>query len=136
MPLSLNPYLNFDGNCAEAMRFYAGIFGNEPQIMRFSEAPMKPAPGTEDRVMHASIRVGETMLMASDTMPGMPFTEGNNVYLSVAFTDAAEQTRVFAALAQGGKIEMPLEDQFFGRFGMLRDRFGVQWMVILEAQKK
>jgi PhnB protein len=136
MPLNMNPYLNFDGNCAEAMRFYGGVFGNEPRIMRFSDAPMPATPGTENRVMHASMRVGETMLMASDTMPGSPLTKGSNVYLSISFVDAGEQTRIFDALAKGGKVEMPLSDQFFGRFGMLSDQFGVKWMVILEPQKK
>lgn len=133
MPQKLNPYLNFDGNCAEAVNFYAGVFGTEPRIMRFAEGPTPAAPGTEDRVLHAVLDVGDTTLMASDTMPGMPFSQGTNVHLSVAFADPDEQTRIFEALAEGGRVEMPLADQFFGRFGMLTDRFGVQWMVIRQA---
>jgi PhnB protein len=129
----MNPYLNFDGNCAEAMKYYAGIFGTEPEIQRFSDAPIPAPPGTEDRVMHASFRVGDTTLMASDTMPGMPFAQGSNVHLSVAFADRDEQTRIFEALADGGSVDMPLADQFFGRFGMLTDRFGVKWMVIRQT---
>jgi len=133
MAMQLNAYLNFDGNCAEAMTFYGEVFRTEVKMMRFSDAPMPAAPGTENRIMHANLQLGSTPLMASDTMPGMPFAQGNNVHLSVAFTDRDEQTRVFEALAQGGKVVMPLGDQFFGRFGMLVDRFGVNWMVIMEA---
>ena len=71
--------------------------------------------------------------MASDTMPGMSLTRGTNVHLCVRFEDQEEQTRVFEALADSGTVDMPLSDQFFGRFGMLTDRFGVKWMVIREA---
>lgn len=134
MPQKLNPYLNFDGNCAEAMQFYASVFGTELKMMRFSEAPMPAAPGTENRVMHASLPISDGALMASDTMPGMPLNQGSNVHLCVEFSDANEQTRVFEALAAGGSVTMPLAQQFFGRFGMLTDRFGIRWMTILEEE--
>ena len=133
MPKRMNPYLNFDGNCADAMRFYASVFGGEATIMRFSDAPMPPAPGTEQRTMHAALPVGDTTLMASDTMPGMPFSPGTNVHLSLAFDDEDEQTRIYQALVAGGSADMPLAQQFFGRFGALTDRFGVKWMLIVEA---
>ena len=83
--------------------------------------------------MHSTIATGDMLLMASDTMPGQPFTAGNNVALSLNFTDEAEQTRVFEALSAGGTVTMPLAMQFFGRFGMLMDRFGIHWMVMLET---
>jgi len=133
--MNLNPYLNFPGTCADAMTFYAEVFGGEPRIMRYGDAPMPAAPGTEQLVMHAALRVGDVMLMASDVPAGMPFQAGNNVYLSLGFDDAAEQTRVFDALAAGGAVDMPLGDQFFGRFGALTDRFGIKWMLIFEPPR-
>ncbi len=131
MPKALNPYLNFDGNCAEAMQFYGSVFGVEPTLMTFADAPVPAPPGAEGRIMHAAINVGGTTLMASDTMPGRPFAAGTNVHLSLAFDDAEQQSKIYDTA--GGTADMPLSDLFFGRFGSLTDRFGVQWMLIVEA---
>lgn len=136
MSADLNPYLNFDGNCAEAMRFYGEVLGVEPSILWFKDAPMPAPPGSENRVIHATVAGPGFSLMASDTMPGMPFTMGSNVYLSLGFKDRDEQTRVFEALSAGGRVEMALGEQFFGRFGSLTDRFGVHWMVMLETPRE
>ncbi len=128
MSTGLNPYLHFDGNCAEAMAFYGGVFGVEPHILRFSDSPEPVPEGMGDRVMHATVATGGFALMASDTMKQGPFLPGNNVLLSLSFDDADEQTRVFEALQAGGQVIRPLEDHFWGRFGMCIDKFGVHWM--------
>ena len=133
MSKSLSPYLNFDGNCAEAMKFYAEILGGEPQIMPWSAAPGPSAPGTEDRVMHATLAIDGLLLYASDTFPGAPFNPGNNVHLSLDLTDPNEQTRIYKALSEGGTVGMELGDQFFGRFGSVTDKFGVNWMLMLQT---
>ena len=121
-------YLNFDGNCEEAMTFYASALVVPLELMKFADMPECP-PVAEKRIMHARITKGPVVLMASDTMPGMPLHQGNNFSISVQCESAHEIDSFFAALGEGGKVTMPLQDQFWGaRFGMLTDRFGVQWM--------
>ncbi len=132
----LNPYLNFDGKAEEAFTFYRSVFGGEfvGGIHR-----MGGAPGTENlseeekqRVMHIALPIGNELLMASDIMPSMnqQLTAGNNNYISV-FPDSRQQAdEYFKALSEGGKIEMPLEDQFWGDyFGCFSDKYGVYWMI-------
>ncbi len=132
----LNPYLNFDGKAEEAFTFYKSVFGGEfvGGIHR-----MGGAPGTENlseeekqRVMHIALPIGNELLMASDIMPSMnqQLTVGNNNYISV-FPDSRQQAdEYFKALSEGGKIEMPLEDQFWGDyFGCFADKYGVYWMI-------
>ncbi len=131
----INAYLNFNGNCREAMKFYEECLGGELQMMPFSEAPNTP-PEAKDRVMHARLAKGAAVLMASDTMPGMPFQPGNNFWVSVNCESRDEIERVFAALSEKGKVTMPLQDAFWGaRFGMLTDQFGVNWMFNFEQPK-
>lgn len=130
-------YLTFDGNCHEAMQFYARCLGGELSVHKFSEMPHSDPDMREkvkDRLMHARItRDGRDLLMASDSMPGHPFSMGNNFSISLAFDGRDELDRAFNALAQGGKVTMPLQETFFAdRFGMLTDRFGINWMVIVE----
>lgn len=132
----LNPYLNFDGKAEEAFTFYKSVFGGEfvGGIHR-----MGNAPGTENlseeekqRVMHIALPIGNDLLMASDIMPSMnqQLTVGNNNYISV-FPDSRQQAdEYFKVLSEGGKIEMPLEDQFWGDyFGCFSDKYGVYWMI-------
>ena len=129
----VQPYLFFGGRCEEAIEFYRTALGAEVQmLMRFKESPEPHpglAPGMEDKVMHASFRIGETTLMASDgRCEGAPKFDGFS--LSIVVPDEAEADRVFAALGEGGKVEMPLMKTFWApKFGMLEDRFGVGWMV-------
>jgi PhnB protein len=131
------PYLNFDGNCADAMRFYHKCVGGELDIQTFGDMKAPGPPGAEKRVIHARITKGAAMLMASDTMPGMPFTQGNDVHVNVDCETVEEIDRIFAALSEGGKVTMPLNDAFWGaRFGMLVDRFGLHWMFNCELPKK
>jgi PhnB protein len=129
MTTTLNPYLNFDGRTEEAMKFYAEVLGAKVEIMRFGDSPMPAAPEHKNRVMHATVKTESITLMASDTMPGQPVQSGSSVHLSLNFTDKGEQQKAWDRLAAGGKVTMPLGDQFFGRFGMLTDKFGTQWML-------
>jgi PhnB protein len=135
----INAYLNFDGNCRDAMSFYARCFGAKLEVMPFSEMPGDVPKGTENRVMHSALHNGSAViLMASDTVPG-EFKQGNNCWLNVNCESLGEIERLFAALGEGGEIRMPLHDAFWGsRFGMLTDRYGVNWMFNceLEARKK
>jgi PhnB protein len=132
----VQPYLFFGGRCEEALDFYRTALGAEVQMLtRFKESP-EPPPGLpdcfDDKVMHATFRIGQTTLMASDGMcDGNPNFEGFS--LSISAADEAEAERVFAALSEGGLVSMPLEKTFWApKFGMLQDRFGVGWMVSVE----
>jgi PhnB protein len=137
--MKVQPYLFFEGRCEEAVEFYRGALGAEvTALMRFKDSPdplppgMVP-PGSEDKVMHASFRVGDATVMASDGRCGGQPNFGG-VSLSLAVPDEATADRFFAALADGGQVRMPLGKTFFApRFGMVADRFGVSWMVIVEA---
>ncbi|MGE9314165.1 VOC family protein [Niabella sp. CJ426] len=137
MAFKLNPYLNFDGNAEEAFNFYKSVFGGEfaGGIMKMSSAPgTENLPDDEkERVMHVSLPLDNNQtLMASDIVPSMghKLTQGNNVYLSLHPDNKEEADQLFNALAEGGKVEMPMEDQFWGDyFGSLVDKFGIGWMV-------
>jgi len=130
--MQVQPYLFFDGRCDEAIAFYRGALGAEViSLLRFKESPdpgMCP-PGAGDKVMHASFRVGETTVMASDgRCEGTPTFPG--FALSLTLPTEAEAERLFGALGDGGQVHMPLTKTFFSpRFGMVADRFGVSWMV-------
>ncbi|PYS13019.1 MAG: VOC family protein [Acidobacteria bacterium] len=131
-------YLNFDGNCREAMKFYQRCLGGELSIMPFSEAPGDFPKEAKDRVMHARLtKDGTPLLMASDTMPGSNFVQGTNFSISIDCQSAEETDRLFNAFSEKGKITMPLQDAFWGaRFGMLRDQFGINWMFNFEKPKQ
>ena len=128
----VQPYLFFDGRCEEALEFYRRTLGAEVSaLMRFKESP-DPAmcpPSAGDKVMHASFRIGETTLLASDgRCQGKPSFQGFSLSLTVA--NEAEADRLFTSLAEGGQVQMPLSKTFFSlRFGMVADRFGVPWMI-------
>lgn len=132
----VQPYLFFDGRCEEALMFYRDVLGAEiTALMRFGESPEPPPPGmlppgSENKIMHANLRIGDSMIMASDG--GCTNKAGFEGFsLSITAADDAEAERLFAALAEGGQISMPMGKTFFAsRFGMLADRYGVGWMVI------
>ena len=135
--MQVQPYLFFDGRCEEAIAFYRKALGAKVEmLMPFKESP-EPMPGKAppgDKVMHASFRIGDTTVMASDgNCTGKPSFQGFS--LSITARDDAEAKRLFAALSDGGKVEMPLGRTFFSpAFGMVADRFGVSWMVIVTPQ--
>jgi PhnB protein len=128
-------YLFFNGNCEEAVEFYRQALGAEVEMtMRFKDSPDAPppgmlAPGYENKVMHTSFRIGQTMMMASDGC-GTEKTSFQGFSLSLALTNEADADRYFNALAAGGKVNMPLGKTFWSpRFGMLEDKFGIGWMI-------
>lgn len=132
MPV-LDSYLFFNGNCAQAMRFYERTLGAKLEmIMTYGQSPQPehcPA-GSEDRIMHARLVVDGRALMASDTPAGQPNPGMSGFALSLNYPTAAEARRVFDALADGGQVQMPMGKTFWAEaFGMLADRFGTPWMV-------
>ena len=137
--MTIQPYLYFAGRADEAITFYQKVFGAELQmLLRFKDSPDPAppgmiAPGWENKVMHSSLKIGESIVLASDGC-GSGDTGFKGFGLSYAVKDAAEADRIFAALADGGQVKMPLGKTFFSpRFGMVEDRFGVLWIVILPA---
>jgi len=136
--MQIQPYLFFDGRCDEALAFYQKALGAKVEmLMRFKENPSPAAnpPGSDDKVMHSCIRIGDAAVMASDgNCAGKPSFQGFS--LSLTAKDVPEAMRLFAALGEGGQVQMPFAQTFFSPgFGMVADRFGVSWMVIVEAKK-
>ena len=138
--MQVQPYLFFDGRCEEAVEFYRTKLGAEVQMLtRFKDSPQSHQPGmippgAENKVMHTSLRIGDTTVMASDgRCQGQPSFQG--FALSLTAANDAEADRWFAALGDGGQVQMPMAKTFFAsRFGMLADRFGVSWMIIAGQQ--
>ena len=131
--MQVQPYVFFDGRCEEAANYYCRVLGAEiTMLMRFKECPdplPEMPPGSGEKVMHMSLRIGDTTVLASDGMCSGG-TNLNGFALSLTVADETEAQRVFTALADGGQVRMPLARTFFSpSFGMLADRFGVAWMV-------
>jgi len=136
--MQITPYLNFDGRADDAIEFYRETLGAKVEmLMRFKDAPdpSMVSPGSHDKVMHACVRVGDSALMASDGRC-MGNTGFQGFSLSLTVPNEAEADRLFAALGDGGQVQMPLAKTFFSpRFGMLADRFGVSWMIYVAPQQ-
>lgn len=136
--MQLNTYLTFKDNARQAMEFYARVLGGKMlTMMTMGESPMKDqvSPEYHGAIMHASLQIGDRMLMASDSPPGCgPAFEGNKGFsLSLTVDTPAEAEKLFAALGEGGTVTMPLGQTFWSPcFGMLVDRFGIAWMVNCE----
>ena len=134
---SINPYLNFPGNTEEAFNFYKKVFGGDfvGGINRFKDTPDagKLNAADQEKVMHIGLQMGNgNYLMATDALESMGFKVafGNNFYISIDAESKEEADKLFKGLSDGGKIEMPMKDEFWGAyFGMLTDKFGVQWMI-------
>ena len=132
--MSLNIYLNFDGNCREAFEFYRAVFGGEFQAFEtFSQGPedMQVAEEEKDNVMHISLPIGNNVLMGSDTGSfGPPLTVGNNFSVSIDGESREQCDDVFAKLSEGGTVTMPMQEMVWGSYyGMLTDKFDINWMV-------
>ncbi|MBA2939952.1 VOC family protein [Paenibacillus sp. CGMCC 1.16610] len=131
--MALDFYLNFNGNCREAVEYYAEVFGAEqPKIMTFGDTPSDPAyPLPEEAksmVMHARLTISGSTVMFSDVFPGMPFVAGNNISLSMVSKDIEEIKSAFHKLKEGGKVGMELQETFWSKcYGSLEDKFGIQW---------
>lgn len=137
--MQVQPYLFFDGRCEEALNFYREKLGAEVvMMMRFKEMPASEgyaiAPGSEEKILHATFRVGDSLIMASDGMNGgQPKYEGFS--LSISVPDDAEAERIFALISEGGQVQMPIGPTFWtSRFGMAADKFGLGWMVNVEQK--
>jgi PhnB protein len=131
------PYLNFNGNAKEALAFYEkALNGNVVYSQTFGDANMSQDEGMKDKVLHAVFEAGALKFMVSDCPPGVSVQSGDQVSLSLNFTDADTIEKTFAALSEGGQVTMPLQDTFWGaRFGMAKDKFGVHWMFNFDKPK-
>ena len=129
----LNAYLIFDGTTAEAMRFYERTLGGKIQMMMtHGQSPMaaETPPGSADRILHASLTLDDGLLMASDSMVGHPYEGMHGFSLALTYPTAVEARKIFDALAEGGKVTMPMQKTFWAEaFGMLVDHFGTPWMI-------
>ena len=135
--MQIAPYLMFEGRCREAFTAYETILGGRIEaMMAYAEMPpceAGPAPANPDLVMHACLKLGDQMLMASDAPPGLSEGPMQSVSVSIGVAEIAEAERIFSALSEGARIKMPLTETFWApRFGMLQDRFGTNWMISAE----
>ena len=136
--LGIKPYIAFKGNCAEAINFYKEKLGGEIMFTQtYGESPMadKVGPDQKDKVMHTSLKIGDSVIMACDNVfDGQnPTTVGNNISLAIGGDDAAAADGMFEQLSEGGNVTMPMQETFWAeRFGMLTDKFGINWMFNVE----
>ena len=134
--MKINPYLNFNGNCAEAFRFYADVLkGKDLRIMTFADAPpgMPVSPESKSQVMHARFTVGNGDTIMGSDAPGGRYHKPQGYAVNIGVETSEEADRIFAALSEGVTADMPIAETFFAkRFGMVTDRFGTHWMVICE----
>jgi PhnB protein len=139
--MSINVYLNFNGNTREAVEFYAHVFSTEiVTISTFGESPQNPdfplPEEAKNLIMHAMINVGSSSMMFSDTFPGMPFTVGNNITLTYQGSSEEELRTIFNKLADGGKIGMELQETFWSKcYGQVTDKFDIIWQLNLPPQQ-
>lgn len=137
--MSVDVYLNFNGNTREAVTFYAEVFGvDQPKIMTFGESPPHPdyplPEEAKNLVMHARLNVYGSNVMFSDVFPGMPFTQGNNISLALVHKDPETIKNAFHMLKEGGTVVMELQETFWSKlYGSLRDRFGIEWQFNLDS---
>jgi PhnB protein len=135
MAIQMNPYLNFDGNAEEAFNFYKSVFGGEfATVMRFKDNPQCGDISEDDkqRIMHIALPIDSGgILMASDALQsfGQKLTVGNNFYISLAPEKREDADRLFSGLSEGGTVEMPMTEMFWGYFGCFADKFGIKWML-------
>ena len=125
----VKPYLNFNGNCEEAINYYKDCLGGEVEFMqRYGDSPMG-GEGMNDKILHTQVKIGDSIIMASDNPPGQPSTSGSNISLAIGTDDVAKAETMFDKMAEGGEITMPMQETFWAeRFGMLTDKFGINRM--------
>lgn len=131
--MHIEAYVFYNGNCEEAFTFYQSAIGGELSINRYEGSPMEAqaAPQDKDKVMHASLKAGDATIMGADAVGDWQRKIGNNIALSLVTHDEGQARKVFAGLAGGGKVGMELSPTFWGAklFGMLTDKFGIDWMI-------
>ncbi|SDF40205.1 PhnB protein [Fontibacillus panacisegetis] len=131
--MAVEVYLNFSGNCREAVEYYADVFETErPKFMTFGESPQNPEfplpEEAKDLIMHTRLVISGSTVMFSDTFPGMPFVEGNNISLAVVSDSKEELTKYWDKLKQDGVVEMELQETFWTEYyGSLKDKYGIGW---------
>ena len=127
----LTVYLNFNGNCKEAINYYQSVLGGEiKQQMTFGEGPMESTPETKDQIMHTEFVFDDCQILASDTPPNYEFNAGTNYHLSLYLPSKDRASEVYQKLSEGGTPTMPFNAVFWGgHFGMLTDKFGINWMI-------
>lgn len=139
--MTIEAYVNFNGDCRESVDFYADVFGIEkPQIMTFGEMPANPefpiSEEVKDLVMHTNLTITGSRIMFSDVPPGMPFVQGNNISLTVISGNKEYLTNAFEKLREGGKVEMELQETFWSKcYGYLIDKFGIGWQLSYDEGK-
>ncbi|MOA31557.1 hypothetical protein D3C78_1527200 [compost metagenome] len=135
--MAVDVYMNFNGNCREAVEFYSQVFGiAEPRIMTFGETPPNPdyplPEEAKNLVMHARLQITGSNVMFSDVFPGMPFVQGNNISLSIISESMEDIQAYFSRLKEGGKVEMELQETFWSKcYGSVIDKFGIHWQLNL-----
>jgi PhnB protein len=133
--MAINAYINFNGNCREAVEFYAQVFGTEkPQIMTFGDTPPDPEfalpEEAKNLVMHTYLNICGSKVMFSDTFPGMPYILGNNISLAIVINDVDELNVLFNRLKVGGTVGMELQETFWSKcYGTLTDKYGTMWQL-------
>ncbi|WP_147803266.1 VOC family protein [Alkalicoccus halolimnae] len=138
MPVDV--YINFNGNCREAVEFYAEVFQTEePQFMTFGEAPPDPdysmPEEADDLIMHTRLVIEGSTVMFSDLLPSMPFEQGNNISLAVLSKDEAALRSYFSKLQEGGRVNMELQKTFWSNlYGSVTDKFGIEWQVSHDSE--
>lgn len=131
-------YINFNGNCREAVEFYAEVFNTEkPEIMTFAEMPPDPEfevpEEARDLVLHTSLDINGSTIMFSDILPDTTFITGNNISLTVMTTSVEETEKLFDRLKEGGNVEIELEETFWSKcYGSLTDKFGIVWQLMID----
>lgn len=137
--MAIQVYINFNGNCREAVEFYAEVFGSEkPKFMLFGDMPPDPefqlAEEAKNLVMHTNLNVSGSTIMFSDTPPGMPYAAGNNITLVIVSKDRDEIESTYNKLKVGGTIEMELQETFWSKcYGMITDKYGIGWQLSLDS---
>jgi PhnB protein len=140
--MSVDIYMNFNGNCREAVEYYAEVFGTEkPEIMTFGEAPPNPdyqlPEEAKDLVMHTRLNISGSNVMFSDVFPGQPFVAGNNISLAFVSDNQDEIKSAFSKLSDGGTVRMELQETFWSKsYGSLKDKFGIEWQFSHEESKE
>lgn len=135
VPIGINVYVTFNGNCRQAVEFYADVFNTEkPEFMTFGDSPQNPEyplpEEAKDLIMHTRLTIKNDVIMFSDTFPGSPVIVGNNISLAFISDDTNELTSSFEKLKQDGYVSMELQETFFSKYyGKVKDQFGIEWQV-------
>lgn len=135
--MKLTPYIYFEGNAEEAMNFYANALGGEIiTLSRYGDSPMPSDEDYKEKIIHGRVQFGDNLLMISDAFKGKPVSKDGNIQLSIEIAKEGQIDNVFNKMSEGGVVTMELQDTFWGaRFGMLKDKFGIEWMFNHELKK-